>query len=162
MKGSKSGNATKKIKGREEMAEISRRLRATGRRIVFTNGCFDILHAGHVQYLARARRLGDTLVVGINSDESVSRIKPGRPINREKDRARVLAALGDVDYVVVFHEDTPYSLIVALRPHILVKGGDWKKDEIVGSDLVEETHSLPFVRGKSTTGIIEKIIKSAR
>ena len=131
--------------------------KAQGRKIVFTNGCFDIIHAGHVRYLKQARALGDLLVVGLNSDSSVSSIKPGRPVNPEVDRAEVLAALVDVDYVCIFSEDTPYELISLLRPHVLVKGGDWKKEDIVGSDLVPETHSLAFIEGISTTGIIERI-----
>lgn len=149
----------KKLKDRRELRNICRRLRAEGRRIVFTNGCFDILHAGHVRYLEKARRLGDVLVVGLNSDRSVSAIKPGRPINGEGNRAAVLAGLQSVDYVAIFDEKTPYNLIKALRPDVLVKGGDWKKEEIVGSDLVAETHSLPFVKGFSTTGIIRKILR---
>jgi len=137
---------------------MAARLRAEGRKIVFTNGCFDILHVGHVKYLKQARRLGDVLIVGLNSDRSVSAIKPGRPLNPEKNRAEVLAALTAVDYVVVFHETTPYSLIKVVKPDILVKGGDWKKEEIIGSDIAKETYSLPYIKGVSTTGIIEKIL----
>ena len=151
----------KKILERKGIQEISRRLRAEGKKIVFTNGCFDILHAGHVRYLRQARRLGDVLIVGLNSDKSVSAIKPGRPVNSEKNRAEVLAALTSVDYVVVFSEKTPYNLIKALKPDILVKGGDWKKEDIIGSDIAKETYSLPFVKGISTTRTIEKIIRTA-
>ena len=147
----------KKIQDRKNLKKICESLRSSGRKVVFTNGCFDILHKGHVRYLRRARRLGDVLVVGINSDKSAGKIKPGRPVNSEKDRAEVLAALCDVDYVTIFDERTPYGLIRTLRPDVLVKGGDWKKDEIVGNDIVAETHSLPYVRGSSTTDIIEKI-----
>ena len=150
----------KKILDRKGMQKISCRLRAEGKKIVFTNGCFDILHAGHVRYLGQARRLGDVLIVGLNSDRSVSGIKPGRPINSEKNRALVLAALAAVDYVVVFSEKTPYNLIKAIKPDILVKGGDWKKEDIIGSDIAKETLSLPFLKGISTTGIIEKIIRN--
>jgi len=135
-------------------------LRRKGNKIVFTNGCFDILHAGHVRYLKQARRLGDVLIVGLNSDRSVSGLKPGRPVNSEKNRAEVLAALAAVDYVVIFPEKTPLNLIKAVRPDILVKGGDWKKEEIIGSNIAKETHSLPFFKGVSTTGIIEKILRS--
>jgi len=150
----------KKILDREAVKKMAAGLRAEGRKIVFTNGCFDILHAGHVKYLKQARKLGDVLIVGLNSDRSVSAIKPGRPVNSEKNRAEVLAALSAVDYVVVFHEKTPYSLIKAVKPDILVKGGDWKKEEIIGSDIAKETYSLPFVKGISTTRIIEKILRT--
>jgi rfaE bifunctional protein nucleotidyltransferase chain/domain len=131
--------------------------KALGSKVVFTNGCFDIVHAGHVRYLREAGKLGDILVVGLNSDRSVSSIKPGRPLVPEAQRAEVLSALEMVDYVTVFDEDTPYSLILSLRPDVLVKGGDWKVEDIVGSDIVPETYSLPFVEGISTTAIIEKI-----
>jgi rfaE bifunctional protein nucleotidyltransferase chain/domain len=151
----------KKTLDRKAVKKIAARLRSEGRKIVFTNGCFDILHAGHVKYLKQARRLGDVLIVGLNSDRSVSAIKPGRPVNSEKNRAEVLAALAAVDYVVVFQEKTPYSLIKAVKPDILVKGGDWKKEEIIGSDIAKETYSLPYVKGISTTGIIKKIIRTA-
>ena len=150
----------KKILERKDIQKISRRLRAEGRKIVFTNGCFDILHAGHVRYLKQARRLGDVLIVGLNSDKSVSAIKPGRPINSEKNRAEVLSSLASVDYVVVFSEKTPYNLIKAVKPDVLVKGGDWKKEDIIGSDIAKETYSLPFVKGISSTKIIEKIIRT--
>lgn len=150
----------KKILDRKGIKKITCKLRAEGRKIVFTNGCFDILHVGHVKYLKQARRLGDVLIVGLNSDRSVSGIKPGRPVNSEKNRAEVLAALAAVDYVVVFSEKTPYNLIKALKPDILVKGGDWKKEDIIGSDIAKETYSLPFVKGVSTTRTIEKIIRT--
>lgn len=149
----------KKILDKADLLRHVARLRAGGKKIVFTNGCFDILHIGHVRYLAKARRLGDILIVGLNSDRSVSRLKPGRPVNGEKARAEVLSALAAVDYVTVFSEPTPYRLIKALKPDILVKGGDWKKEEIVGSDIAGQTFSLPFTRGASTTGIIGKILK---
>ncbi|TAN38539.1 MAG: D-glycero-beta-D-manno-heptose 1-phosphate adenylyltransferase [Nitrospirae bacterium] len=152
----------KKIQDRESLRKICRALQREGRRIVFTNGCFDILHVGHVRYLKKARALGDLLIVGLNADSSVSRIKPGRPVNSEANRAEVLAALSMVDYVTVFEEKTPYNLIRSLRPDILVKGGDWKKEDIVGSDIVKETFSLPFTRGASTTGIIRKICRLSR
>jgi D-beta-D-heptose 7-phosphate kinase/D-beta-D-heptose 1-phosphate adenosyltransferase len=151
----------KKILDRKGIQKLSCRLRAEGKKIVFTNGCFDILHAGHVRYLKQARRLGDVLIVGLNSDRSLSAIKPGRPINSEKNRAEVLAGLAAVDYIVVFSEKTPYNLIKTLQPDILVKGGDWKKEDIIGSDIAKETLSLPFVKGISTTRIIEKIMRTA-
>lgn len=139
------------------MGAVIEDIRKMGRKVVFTNGCFDILHAGHVRYLREARALGDVLVVGMNSDASVSRLKPGRPIVCEADRAEVLAALEFVDFVTIFDEDTPYELIKLLRPDVLVKGGDWRREDIVGSDIVSDTRSLPFHQGLSTTGIIERI-----
>ncbi len=150
----------KKLQDRNNLKKICGRLRAEGKKVVFTNGCFDILHRGHVRYLSRARKLGDVLIVGLNSDRSVAGINPGRPVNTQGDRAAVLAALCMVDYIVIFDEKTPYSLIRALRPDVLVKGGDWKRQDIVGSDIVSETRSLPYVKGASTTGIIEKILKT--
>jgi len=143
------------------LLERIREARSRNRKVVFTNGCFDIIHAGHVRYLRRAASLGDLLVVGLNSDSSVSRLKPGRPINGEQQRAEVLAALEPVDFVTIFTEETPYDLIRALKPDTLVKGGDWKPEDIVGSDLVPDTRSLPFEQGLSTSSIIERIIESA-
>jgi len=131
-------------------------------KIVFTNGCFDVLHYGHVHYLAQARQMGDVLVVGLNSDASVRRLKgEGRPVNSEQARAFVLAALEMVDYVCLFEEDTPYELIAAVQPDVLVKGGDYSVDNIAGSDIVLKRNGkvcvLPFVDGFSSTSIIEKI-----
>ncbi len=134
-------------------------LKAKGRKIVFTNGCFDILHIGHIRYLRDAKALGDVLVIGLNSDKSVYRIKPGRPVNTQNHRAEVLASLEMVDYVTLFDEETPYELINLLKPDVLIKGGDWKKEDIVGSDIAKETRSLPYVKGISTTKLIEKIKK---
>lgn len=151
----------KKVQDRRAMKKICSSLRNAGKKIVFTNGCFDILHAGHVRYLKQAKKLGDVLIVGLNSDKSISGIKPGRPINTEKNRAEVLSGLAAVDYVVIFDEETPYNLIKSLKPDLLVKGGDWRKKDIVGSDIAKETRSLPYVKGLSTTRIIEKILKSA-
>lgn len=132
------------------------------KKIVFTNGCFDILHVGHARYLAQAKALGDILVVGLNSDESVKRLKgPTRPIQTEEDRKELLLALKAVDMVVIFSEDTPLELIKKIQPHFLVKGGDWSEDQIVGSDFVKsiggKVMSLPFSQGKSTTNIVDKI-----
>ena len=132
-------------------------LKAEGKKIVFTNGCFDIIHIGHVRYLKEAKALGDVLVIGLNSDKSVSSIKSNRPINPQNHRAEVLSSLEMVDYVVLFDEETPYDLIKSILPDILVKGGDWKKGEIVGSDIAGETRSLPYVEGTSTSVIIERI-----
>lgn len=133
-----------------------------GKRIVFTNGCFDILHRGHVTYLTEARKLGDLLVVGVNSDASVKRLKgPERPINNETDRSYVLSQLKAVDFTEIFTEDTPFNLILKVQPKILVKGGDWKIDQIVGGKEViasgGDVFSLNFVDGYSTTSIINKI-----
>jgi D-beta-D-heptose 7-phosphate kinase/D-beta-D-heptose 1-phosphate adenosyltransferase len=136
---------------------VIERLKAEGKKIVFTNGCFDIIHIGHVRYLREAKKLGDVLVIGLNSNSSVSKIKPGRPINTENNRAEVLSSLEMVDYVTIFNEDTPYELIKHLMPDVLVKGGDWKKEDIVGSDIAPETHSLPYISGVSTTEIINRI-----
>lgn len=133
------------------------------RSLVFTNGCFDILHAGHVSYLNEAKALGDLLFVGINSDNSIKKIKgESRPIIEEQDRKFVLEGLKAVDFVEIFHEETPYELIKNVLPDILVKGGDWKVQDIIGHDIVRErggrTLSLSFKQGHSTTGIIKRII----
>ena len=133
-----------------------------GKKIVFTNGCFDILHRGHVTYLAEAKKLGDLLVLGVNSDASVKRLKgPERPINNENDRAYVLSQLKSVDFTEIFTEDTPLNLINKVMPKVLVKGGDWKIDQIVGAKEViangGDVFSLNFVDGYSTTSIIHKI-----
>lgn len=148
-----------KVLNWEELKMAVKEAKAKGKRIVFTNGCFDIIHIGHVRYLNEAKRLGDILIVGINSDASVGRLKKGRPIITAEQRAEVVSNLGMVDYVTIFEEDTPYELIRYLMPDILVKGGDWKKEDIVGSDIVRETYSLPFVDGISTTEIIERILR---
>jgi D-beta-D-heptose 7-phosphate kinase / D-beta-D-heptose 1-phosphate adenosyltransferase len=146
------------IKSKDEMMKILSTLKTKGKKIVFTNGCFDILHRGHVSYLDKAKSLGDILVLGLNSDASVKRLKgEDRPINNEEDRAFVLAALEAVDFVVIFDEDTPYELISALKPNILVKGADYEGKEVVGSDLVDEVQLIEFINGKSTTKTIEKI-----
>ncbi|CCH49019.1 D-glycero-beta-D-manno-heptose 1-phosphate adenylyltransferase [Pseudodesulfovibrio piezophilus] len=134
-----------------------------GHKLVFTNGCFDVLHPGHVDLLSRARSLGDSLILGLNSDESVKMLGKGddRPVNPQEERAFVLAGLECVDYIVIFHESTPLELIKAARPDVLVKGGDWAVDQIVGNDVVTkaggEVHSLPLLEGYSTTGFLEKI-----
>ncbi|WP_285907978.1 D-glycero-beta-D-manno-heptose 1-phosphate adenylyltransferase [Pseudodesulfovibrio pelocollis] len=134
-----------------------------GHRLVFTNGCYDILHPGHVDLLTRARALGDSLVLGLNSDESVQMLGKGgdRPLNPQDDRAFVLAGLACVDFIIVFHESTPLELIKAVRPQVLVKGGDWATETIVGRDVVEQAggavHSLPLLPGYSTTSLVERI-----
>jgi rfaE bifunctional protein nucleotidyltransferase chain/domain len=137
------------------------RQRGRGERVVFTNGCFDLLHAGHVVLLEKARALGDCLVVGLNSDASVRRLKGrGRPLAPLADRLKVLAALESVDYVTVFGEDTPVALIRKLRPSILVKGGDYTFTQIVGRDLVKRVVRIPLVTGRSTSALVQKIIKA--
>lgn len=151
-----------KIQSPEQLQRTLARWREAGDTIVFTNGCFDILHFGHLHYLAQARDLGSRLVIGLNSGESVRRLKgPTRPINDETTRAHLLAALEVVDAVVFFADDTPLELIRIVQPDILVKGGDWKPEQIVGSELVlargGKVQSLPFVEGYSTTNIEQKI-----
>lgn len=147
----------------ERLDAVLSELRTARKRIVFTNGCFDILHPGHVNLLARARALGDVLILGLNSDASVRRQGkgPGRPVIAGEARAFVLAHLASVDYVVLFDEDTPLELIRRIRPHVLVKGGDWAPERIVGRDIVEadggEVLSLPLMAGWSTTAIVEAI-----
>ncbi len=143
----------------DELQATVDRLKTAGRKIVFTNGCFDLIHIGHVRYLREARKLGDVLIVGLNSDRSVAGIKPGRPVTPQVQRAEVLAALEMVDYVILFDEPTPYALIHAIRPDILVKGGDWREKDIVGSDIAGETVTIPYIQGVSTTEIIETIKK---
>ena len=146
------------MKTLEEIALLSQELKNRGNKIVFTNGCFDILHVGHVKYLEEAKSYGDVLIVGLNSDASVHRIKgESRPVNIEDDRAYILSSLEAVDYVVKFDKDTPYELIKAIQPHILVKGGDYKGKEIVGQDIVDELRLIKFIDGKSTTEIIKRI-----
>ncbi len=147
-----------KIIDTKSLKKLIDHLKAQSRKIVFTNGCFDILHAGHVKYLQEAKSFGDVLILGLNSDDSIKRIKgEGRPINSEDDRAIVLASLESVDYVIKFDEDTPYKIIEKIAPDVLVKGGDYKDREVVGSELSKEVILVDFVEGKSTTKIIEKI-----
>ena len=151
-----------KIKTIEDAKKDIDRFKKDGQKIVFTNGCFDILHIGHARYLFKARELGDFLIVAVNSDRSVKAIKgPERPVINENERAEMLAALGCVDMTVIFDEDTPYEIIKILVPDVLVKGGDWKAEDIVGADIVKkaggEIKSITFVEGSSTTGIIERI-----
>ncbi|HPX61158.1 MAG TPA: D-glycero-beta-D-manno-heptose-7-phosphate kinase [Deltaproteobacteria bacterium] len=153
-----------KIKNRDVLAALIAAEKQRGRRVVFTNGCFDLLHAGHVKYLQKARQLGDLLVLGLNSDASVRRLKgPKRPLIGEEERAHILAALDCIDYVVLFDEDTPLELIKLIKPHILAKGGDYTADTVVGRELVEScggrVELVSFVDGKSTTNIIERILE---
>ncbi len=163
-----------KIKGKDHkripLAALQKKVRALqrqGKKVVFTNGCFDLLHVGHVRYLAAARALGDCLVVAMNSDASVRRLKgSARPIVPHRERSEVLAALGCVDYVVLFGSNTPKRIIETLGPDILVKGGDWALEEIVGREAVERRGGkvvrIDVVPGASTTGLIERIVKRSR
>ena len=148
------------IKTLNEIIPLCTELKARGKRVVFTNGCFDLLHAGHVKYLETAKSFGDVLIIGLNSDRSVTALKgEGRPINVQMDRAYILAALEVVDYVVIFDEDTPYKLIKAIKPHTLVKGGDYEGKEVIGQDIADELKLVKFLNGKSSTQTIEKIQK---
>ena len=155
-------SSQRKVVSSARLARLIREAKGRGRRVVFTNGCFDLVHTGHVKLLERAKRFGDLLVVAINSDRSVRALKgASRPIVPQQDRAALLAAFGCVDYVTIFHEPTPKRLIASLRPHVLVKGADWGHGRIVGRDLVEQTGGhivrIPLVRGYSTTKLIERI-----
>ncbi len=145
-----------------DLKELVRKLRSENKKIVFTNGVFDIIHRGHIEYLSEARKKGDVLIVGLNSDSSVKKIKgKNRPVVNENDRAFILVNLKPVDFVAIFEEDTPYNLIKVILPDVLVKGGDWKTEDIVGSDIVMEhggkVLSLKYIDGYSTTGIIKNI-----
>jgi len=153
-----------KILSRSELAAEAARLKAVGKKLVFTNGVFDLLHVGHLRYLNQARALGDALAIGLNADACVKRLKgEKRPILPEAERAELLAGLACVDYVCLFPEDDPRELIKAVVPSILVKGGDWPIDKILGRDTVEaaggKVLSLPFVEGRSTTSIVQEIAK---
>jgi D-beta-D-heptose 7-phosphate kinase/D-beta-D-heptose 1-phosphate adenosyltransferase len=153
-----------KVKEKEELRKVLEEVKAKGKRIVFTNGCFDLLHIGHLRYLEKAKALGDILVVGVNSDFSVQRLKgPERPILPLSERMEIVSGLECVDYVTSFDESTPLELISFLKPHVLVKGGDWTKETTVGKEVVEglggEVVILPFVEGNSTTNIIETILQ---
>jgi D-beta-D-heptose 7-phosphate kinase/D-beta-D-heptose 1-phosphate adenosyltransferase len=146
------------LKSPAQIVEIVERLKAKKKRIVFTNGCFDILHVGHVKYLQEAKSYGDVLIVGLNTDESVRLLKgPTRPVNNEEDRAYILGALEAVDYVVLFGDETPYELIKSITPDILVKGGDYEGKSVVGTEFAGELRLVQFVDGKSTTATIERI-----
>lgn len=153
-----------KIVSEPELSRLIARIRFLGKKIVFTNGCFDIIHQGHVEYLIKAAKLGDLLIVGLNTDESVKKIKgDNRPIQDQETRAKVLASMYFVTYVVLFNEDTPYNLIKSIQPDILVKGGDYETSDIVGYDIVKkkggQVITIPLVKGHSTTGIIKKLLK---
>lgn len=154
----------KTIYSREEMIAVRKQLKADGKKVVFTNGCFDILHAGHVDYLAKTRACGDVLILGLNSDASVRNIKgEKRPIVPEGERAYILANLKSVDYVTLFDEPTPFELLNALIPDILVKGADWSIENIVGRDIVEanggSVQTIEFINQQSTTNIIKTVLE---
>lgn len=156
-----------KVLPMEKAIELVGELKRQGKRVVFTNGCFDVLHPGHTRYLAEARKLGDVLLVALNSDRSVRSLKgPGRPVFPESERAEILAALEAVDYVTIFDDLTPQTVIARMLPQVLVKGGDWGLDEIVGRAEVEaaggRVHSLPVVPGFSTSSMIQKVRKNFR
>lgn len=154
-----------KLVSRDQIAEVAKKNKAAGKTLVFTNGCFDIIHAGHVRYLAEARKLGDCLIVGLNSDCSVRELKgPTRPVNHQEDRAEVMAALAAVDYVVVFDERTAENLISKVKPDIYVKGGDYCIEDIPEAKIVDtnggKTVLIPEVPGRSSSNIIKKISES--
>ncbi len=153
------------VRNWETLSELLKVERDKGKKVAFTNGCFDIIHAGHVSYLKKIKDFSDILVVGVNSDSSIKNIKgDSRPIILEEDRIQILAAFYFVDYVTIFNEGTPLNLIKKILPDILVKGGDWNIDNIVGKDIVENSggivKTVNYINGLSTTGIIEKIIKN--
>ena len=152
-----------KIKTLPELLNALKSLKQKKKKVVFTNGCFDILHAGHASYLATAKSMGDILVIGLNSDSSVKKLKGrSRPVVSQKNRAIVLGALWAVDFVVIFNELTPIKLIKAIKPDVLVKGGDWKKENIIGADFIEsyggKVRSLEYIKGLSTRGIVKRIM----
>jgi D-beta-D-heptose 7-phosphate kinase/D-beta-D-heptose 1-phosphate adenosyltransferase len=156
-----------KLVNLQELIQIREKAREQNKKVVFTNGCFDLLHRGHIEYLKKAKRLGDILMVGLNSDSSVRKIKgQGRPIQKQADRAAILASLYFVDYVFIFNELTPFKLISKLIPDILVKGGDWKVKDIVGKDIVEshggKVLSIKMIKGESTRNIIQTVLKRFR
>jgi D-glycero-beta-D-manno-heptose 1-phosphate adenylyltransferase len=161
-------DAANKIVGVQEAASRGKLLQASGGKVVFTNGCFDLLHAGHVRYLSQARNMGDLLIVGLNSDQSVRSLdkSPERPLVPEDQRAEVLAGLAAVDLVVIFDESTPAEIIRTIEPDILVKGGDWPVEKIVGAEEVQarggKVLSIPLVEGLSTTNLVERIRSQAK
>jgi len=147
-----------KIKSQNQITEIVQKLKKSDKKIVFTNGCFDILHIGHIRLLKKAKSFGDILIVGLNSDLSVKKIKgKRRPIISENERAEILSSFYMVDFVVKFSQPTPYQLIKKIMPDVLVKGADWKNGKIVGSDLAKKVLTIPLVKGRSTTKIIKKL-----
>ncbi|GMO66743.1 MAG: hypothetical protein Nk1A_4420 [Endomicrobiia bacterium] len=148
-----------RILSRKELHVKIKKFQKDGKKVVFTNGCFDLLHLGHISLFKKAKSLGDILTVAINSDNSLNHIKGSkRPLVGEKDRAELILSLRFVDYVVIFDEETPREILSELRPDILVKGGDYKLSELIGKEYVKEVYMVPFLKGKSTTGLIDLII----
>ena len=144
----------------KKMAEIVKKLKKQGKKIVFTNGCFDLIHIGHVSLFQKAKTLGDVLIVAINSDKSLAGLKgPKRPLVPETDRVKLLSAIDVIDYVVIFPEQTPYNMLKKLTPDILVKGGDYKIEDIVGREFVKKVYRYPLVKGKSTSNLIKLIVE---
>lgn len=144
----------------KKITEIIKKLKKQGKKIVFTNGCFDLIHIGHVSLFQKAKTLGDVLIVAINSDKSLAGLKgPKRPLVSEKDRVKLLSAIDVIDYVVIFGEQTPYQLLKKLTPDILVKGGDYKIEDIVGREFVKKVYRYPLVKGKSTSNLIKLIVE---
>lgn len=146
----------------DKLVKVLNELKSQGKRIIFTNGCFDILHWGHVYYLKQAKELGDILVLALNTDDSVKKLKgDSRPINNQQDRALVINELKSIDYVTFFSEETPYNIIKILKPNIIAKGGDYSPEQVVGKDIIENyggsVEIIPFVEGKSTTNIVNKM-----
>jgi len=146
-----------KCKSLFELKEIVKNLRKEGKKIVFTNGCFDILHPGHIHLLRKARSFGDILIIGLNSDSSISKIKPKRPIMPQGARIEVLSEIGLVDYIIVFEEKDPLRVIKEIKPDVLVKGGDWKIADVVGREFAKKVRIVEYLKDWSTTGIIKKI-----
>jgi D-beta-D-heptose 7-phosphate kinase/D-beta-D-heptose 1-phosphate adenosyltransferase len=154
----KSISSNIKIKNLQEISIIAKKLKSNSKKIVFTNGCFELLHSGHIKYLEEAKSFGDILILGLNSDKSVKILKgENRPINSQIDRAQIIAALESVDYVIIFDDEDPYELIKAIKPNILVKGGDYKNKNVVGKDIADELKIVKFHKNQSTTKIITKI-----
>lgn len=144
----------------KEMSIKCKKLRQNGKKIVFTNGCFDILHLGHISLFEKAKSLGDILIVAINSDKSLKGLKgPKRPLVNQKDRAKILLSLKAVDYIVIFNEQTPYETLKELCPDVLVKGGDYKLNEIIGREFVKKIYRFPFIKGHSTSALIKLIVE---
>ncbi|MDD5020600.1 MAG: adenylyltransferase/cytidyltransferase family protein [Endomicrobiaceae bacterium] len=149
-----------KFHSTKKMTEIVKKLKKQGKKIVFTNGCFDLIHVGHVSLFQKAKTLGDILIVAINSDKSLAGLKgPKRPLVPQTDRVKLLSAIDVIDYVVIFGEQTPYQLLKKLTPDILVKGGDYKTEDIIGREFVKQVYRYPLVKGKSTSNLIKLIVE---
>ncbi|MFH1612547.1 MAG: D-glycero-beta-D-manno-heptose 1-phosphate adenylyltransferase [bacterium] len=152
-----------KLISSKKISALIKKLKEQKKKIIFTNGCFDIIHRGHIEYLKKAKSSGDVLIVGINSDDSVKKLKgPLRPINKLNDRIYILEHLDFIDYIVSFSEETPYKLIKIIKPNVLVKGGDYKPEEVIGREFSKKLKIINFVKNYSTTGLINKIQKAAK